>query len=421
MRYNFLFIVLLATCFLGLPQVSAWAAGDWPQWRGPTRDGVVPGDAWPDSLDEQHLKQSWRVELGEGYPGPIVSGGLVFTVETRDKQDEIVRAFDLATGEEKWSASWAGSMKVPGFARRNGSWVRCTPATDGERVYVGGMRDVLVCLDNQTGEQVFRVDFTERYGTNVPSFGYVSSPLIDGDAVYVQAGLSVCKIDKLTGEEVWRTLVDGRAMFGSAFSSPIIAEVAGKRQLVVQTRMQLCGVDLESGDVLWQIPIKSFRGMNILTPTVYDGDQIFTASYGGGSFMVKIVPDGEGFKVEPQWMLPIEGYMSSPPLVDGHVYLHRRDKKVSCIDLSTGKEAWTHAGGFGEYWSIVSQGERILALDQDGTLRLINADPGKYDVISERRVADAETWAHVAVVGETVLVRELKGLSVWTWTQPAGE
>ena len=414
MKYFGIISLILACAFT----TTQTFAEDWPQWRGPARDGTVKAEAWPDSLDEQHLTQQWRVELAEGYASPFIAGDKVFTVETRDKQDEIVRAFNLNTGEELWAVQWAASMTVPGFARKNGSWVRSTPATDGERLYVGGMRDVLVCLDVNDGSEVFRVDFTERYDTNVPSFGYVSSPLIDGDAVYAQAGLSVCKIDKLTGKEIWRTLADERAMWGSAFSSPIIAHVAGVRQLVVQTRMTLCGVNLETGDVLWTIPIKAFRGMNILPPTVFNGNEIFTATYGGGTFVVKVDKDDDAFKVTPSWMLEMQGYMSSPVVIDGHAYLHRRDKKFSCINLSTGKETWTHAGGFGEYWSMVVNGKQILALDQDATLRLINADPAVYKPVSARRVADAATWAHVAVVGKHVVIRELKGLSVWTWKTP---
>ncbi|MEI6536270.1 MAG: PQQ-binding-like beta-propeller repeat protein, partial [Verrucomicrobiaceae bacterium] len=173
-------------------------ASDWPQWRGPNRDGSVKNTKWPASLAEPSLKQAWRVELAPSYSGPIVQGNLVFTTETEDKQKEVVRALDRRTGKEVWKASWEGALSVPFFAKANGDWIRSTPACDGERLYVAGMRDVLVCLDAQSGKQVWRFDFVEKLGTELPAFGFVCSPLIDGNAVYVQAGGGICQLDKLT-------------------------------------------------------------------------------------------------------------------------------------------------------------------------------------------------------------------------------
>ncbi len=401
---------------------AAAVLADWPQWRGPTRDGVVAGPKWPSTLGEDALKSVWRVDLAAGYPGPVVSGGRVFTVETLDEKDEVVRAFDLKTGEQLWETSWPGAMKVPFFARRNGSWIKSTPATDGEHLYVMGMLDDLVCLDVESGEVVWHVDFKGRYGTAKPMFGQACSPLIDGDAVYVQAGLSVCKLNKKTGETIWRSMHDARDMIGGNFSSPVIDTVAGKRQLLVQTRGELAGIDLDTGGVLWREPIKSFRGMNILPPTVFDSDHVFTSSYGGGSFLFKITANDDGtFTSKLVWNNPIEGYMSSPLLIDGYLYLHGRDEKVRCMDMKTGEAEWTTDKKYGEYWSSVRQGDRILALGFDGTLRLIHATPDEAcKIVSERKIADQETWGHIAVDGELIIIRELKGLSVYRWAAPGG-
>ena len=125
---------------------------------------------------------------------------------------------------------------MPFFAKANGDWIRSTPAVAGERLFVAGMRDVLVCLDTRDGKQLWRKDFVKQLGTPLPNFGFVCSPLVDGMAVYVQAGASLIKLDKTTGEILWRSLKDEGGMGGSAFSSPIITTLAGERQLVVQTR-----------------------------------------------------------------------------------------------------------------------------------------------------------------------------------------
>ena len=229
----------------------------WSQWRGPNRDGMVDaGSDWPKSISQDHLKQVWRKELSKGYPGPVVSETMVFTAESKGKS-EIVKAFDRKTGEQKWETDWAGSMRVPFFAAKNGSWVRSTPAFDGKNLYVGGMRDYLVCLDAETGKVKWTADFPKRYKTPIPAFGFVCSPLVFGEHVFVQAGAGFVKLEKETGRSVWRTMADNGGMHGSAFSSPTIATLHGKQQLVVQSRTTLAGVDIEDGKEDISGPVRS--------------------------------------------------------------------------------------------------------------------------------------------------------------------
>lgn len=103
----------------------------------------------------------------------MLSDDLVFTTETREETDEVVYALDRKTGEERWQAKWKGAMKVPFFAASNGSWIRSTPAYDGERLYVAGMRDVLACFEAKSGNEIWRVDFVEKFGSSLPAFGFV--------------------------------------------------------------------------------------------------------------------------------------------------------------------------------------------------------------------------------------------------------
>ncbi|MEI7935228.1 MAG: PQQ-binding-like beta-propeller repeat protein [Verrucomicrobiota bacterium] len=404
---------------LSLTACCAWSRGsDWPQWRGPTRDGQVRDAAWPSSLSTNNLTQSWRVELGPSYSGPIVSGGLVFTTETVNKKTEVVRAFDRATGKQAWQVEWEGSISVPFFAKSSGDWIRSTPACDGESLFVAGMRDMLVCLDARTGQERWRFDFVKKLAAPVPDFGFVCSPLVDGEAVYVQAGAGFAKLNKQTGALLWHTLKDQGGMFGSAFSSPIIAELCGKRQLIVQTREQLAGVDLASGSPLWTQHVAATRGMNILTPVPF-GDGVFTSAYGGKTWFFRVSREGEAFKVAPAWSHKAQGYMCTPVVINGVAYEQLRSQHVMAVDLNTGKELWTTGESFGKYWSLVANGDRILALDQRGWLYLFNANPDKFDLVDKRKIADAETWAHLGVAGDQLFIRELKALAVWCWGAPA--
>ena len=413
--------VVMGLC-LSLPAFAADGPATWPQWRGPNRDGqAAAAPVWPSALTEQTLAKKWRVELGPSYSGPIVGEDRVFVTETRGKKNEVVQSLSRTDGKVLWTTEWPGAMSVPFFAWENGEWIRATPALDGESLYVAGMRDVLVCLDTATGKERWRVDFVERFKSPLPTFGFVSSPLVDGEHVYVQAGASFVKLNKRTGETVWRALQDGGGMNGSAFSSPIKATIAGQEQFLVQTRDRLAGLDEATGKELWSQKIEAFRGMNILTPTVF-GDAIFTSTYGGKSWLFDLAKSGDAtspdksYSLTERWQNKTQGYMSSPVIIDGHAYLHLRNQRFTCIELATGKEQWTTTP-FGKYWSLVAQGCKILALDERGDLLLINANPEKFDLLGQRHVSDSPTWAHLAVCGDEIFIRDLKGLTVHRWNE----
>ena len=373
----------LTTSLFILLNAALLPAADWPQWRGPTRDGQFTGAAWPQKLDTNHLQQIWRAQLGPSYSGPIVSGDRVFTTETKDKKFEVVTAFDRQTGKELWRAQWEGSVSVPFFAKSNGDWIRSTPALDGDRLYVTGMRDVLVCLEGQTGKECWRFDFV--------------------------------KLNKRTGELVWRTLTDKGGMMGSVFSSPVFAELAGKRQLVVQTREKLAGVDPADGKVLWEQPVEAFRGMNILTPVAHK-DMLFSSTYGGKTVGFKIAQADGKFTVTPAWTQKSQGYMSTPVIIDGVAYEHLKSQRMMAIEVETGRELWTSDKSFGKYWSLVAHGDRILALDQRGLLFLLRANKEKFDLLDQRKLGDSETWAHLAAAGDELFVRELNALVAYRWS-----
>ncbi|MBK8267215.1 MAG: PQQ-like beta-propeller repeat protein [Planctomycetes bacterium] len=383
----------------------------WPQWRGPSRDSqVAKSPAWPKNLAT--LTQEWRVELGPSYSGPIVWGKRVFVTETEDKTHEVAWALDRTTGRELWRAKWKGALSVPFFAKKNGDWIRATPACDGESLFVAGMQDVLICLDIDSGAERWRVDFSNKFGTPLPSFGFVSSPLVDGEHVYVQAGGGFVKLNKRTGDVIWRTLIDGGGM-GSAFSSPVAATLHGTPQLVVQMREKLAGVASETGEVLWSQVVPSFRGMNILTPTVFDNG-VFTSGYKNKTFFYRVEEHDSALRVNEAWTTKAQGYMSSPVVIDHYAYLHLANGRACCIDLKTGEETW-RTRSFGDYWSMVANRDRILALNQRGELLLIAADPKKFRLLDRREVAGAESWAHLAVSGDMVFVRDLLGISAFVW------
>ena len=405
-------ISLIAVSFLTDSEFAQQSSGDWNQWRGPNRDSIVSDASWPSKLDGA-LNLVWEKPHSPSYSGPVINGDLLFTTETIDKTSERVTAHKLGTGEVEWTREWPGAMAVPFFAASNGDWIRSTPIVTDDALIILGMRDVLSCLDPKTGEDKWRVDFPAAMGTPLPSFGAVCSPLVDNDAVYVQTGGAVVKLSIADGSVVWKALENGAGMKSSgAFSSPVIATLAGEKQLVVQTRQELCGVDLDSGGVLWKQPIQAFRGMNILTPLVM-GDQIFTSAHSGIAQLFQIKKTDDAWSVDELWSQKLQAYMSSPIMIGDSIYLHMKNQRTASIAVADGNINWT-SSPFGKYWSMISNGDQILALDNRGDLLLIQSDADNLKILDQQKVAD-DSWAHLAIQGDLVIVRDLAAIKVFRW------
>lgn len=406
---NQFFAFTLAVVVIVAPSTASEPEA-WDQWRGPNRDCSIDATAWPKTLAGGAIVKQTRVELGASYSGPIVVGDLVYTTETQGETESAI-ALDRMTGKEVWKTSWKGQMTVPFFAASNGSWIRSTPAWHNGQLFVASMEDVLYCLNAANGDIVWQKDIRKEFNTGNQSFGFVCSPLVLDNHVFVQTSAGLLKLECDSGETAFRTLNENGGMMGGAFSSPIVAKLAGVRQLVVQTRQSLTGVSPEDGSLLWKQDIPAFRGMNILTPTVV-GDSVFTSSYGGGSFLFDIAKTDTGFNVNERWKAKSEGYMSSAVQVGDQLYLHLRNQRFTCLNLSDGKTAWT-TRPYGKYWSMVVNGSSALALDQKGELLLLDLNNEQYSEVDRLKVSDEEAWAHLAVSGNQIFVRDLRGLSIW--------
>ncbi len=405
--------------------VLSLCAEDWTQWRGPNRDGVVGGKEWPTFLKKANLRLKWRAKLGSSYSGALLDKDTVYVTESVDSNKmDVVQALDRETGKVKWTQKWPGtgrwSVTFPG--RVNGSWIRSTPALANGKLFVAGMHDNLICLDSKTGEKLWEIDFPKRFKSSIPGFGCVCSPMVDEKFVYMQAGASFCKIEQDSGKIIWRTMKKEGGLERGGFSSPVIAALNGKRQVLIQARTELAGIDIKSGLVLWRQPVKAYRGMNILTPLPYE-DGVYTGSYRYGSFFYKIAQTNDAWSSREVWKMAFKysAYMSSPVLFEGHAYVLVQDGNFVCFDLKNGKECWRSDKRFGsfsrhgKYMTLVRQRGKILALDQGGNLHLIAANPEQFQLIDSIKVSEQQTWAHLAVSGSQLAIRELNGIALFDW------
>jgi outer membrane protein assembly factor BamB len=387
----------------------------WPQWRGAERNGTYRGEAWPVRLSAEQCSLEWTQALGSSYSMPVLDLQRIFVTESVDSDTESVKAFDRSNGKLQWSTTWKAGMKVPFFARSNGSWMRSTPALHDGKLFVMGMQETLVCLDAISGDVVWRLNIPSSLDTPDPSFGGVSSPLLHDGHLYVQAGGGVVKVGAGSGHILWSSALSKDAMNSSPFSSPIIAQLGGVPQLVVLGRSGLNGLDMADGSSLWRRDVPAFRGMNILTPTII-GEGVFTATYGGKAHLFQPGQSSDGvWSVSESWQQKFQGYMSSPVVVGDHAYIHGRSGRLVCLDTVSGAIAWTSGKSFTKYCSIVANGDRLLVLSTDGKLRLLAANPERCEILDELRVSDEETWAHLSMADDQVVIRSLNHLSVFRW------
>jgi outer membrane protein assembly factor BamB len=406
---------LLVVAWLALAG-GLWAAGShetWPQWRGPSRDGKVTGAPWPDSLQQDHLTRQWRIELGPSYSGAIVSRDKVFVTETRKNPQEGIRALDRQTGKEIWHAQWDGAMEVAPLGTSMGSWIKATPACDGDSLYVAGMRDVLVCLDPDTGSQRWRADFHARYATPLPELGFVCSPLVVGNSVYVQAADSFLRVDKKTGASVWRCLVRRDVGQGS-YSSPDFAVLHGRPQLLVANIPAIAGVDPATGDVLWKRILDSYDQGCILAPIPYRGGIFMSTRASRTAYYPLTLAEGR-FTLGVGWKNKSTIYMSSPIVIGHHLYAHLKNRHIACIDLDSGKEQWVSKRRFGKYCSMICRHDQILALTNGGELVLFHARPDRFELVDSRIISSEETWGHIAMAGGQIFVREKNAIAAYRW------
>jgi hypothetical protein len=408
--------VLTAILAFCVQQVSADDHSEtWPQWRGPRRDGSVRGAEWPHNLQGSRLVQQWRLELPPSYSGPVVSADLVFVTYTQDKKREGVRALDRQTGQEVWQTEWDGAMEVAPVGASMGSWIRATPTYEGEDLFIAGMPDLLVCLDSKTGAERWRTDFHARYGTPLPELGFVSSPLVVNDGVYVQAADSFVRVNKRTGESVWRTLVRQDVGQGS-YSSPDFAVIHGQPQLLVANIDAIAGIDPISGSALWERQLDSYDQGCVLAPIAYRGG-IFTSTRASRTGFYPLKRDQEEFTISDGWKNKLIVYMSSPVVIDDHAFAHLKNGRFACIDLLKGKETWISNRPFGKYCSMVWRDGRILALTNDGRLLLIEANPERFVLLDQRTISTEETWGHLAIAGRQLYVREQHAIVAYRWQQ----
>lgn len=392
-----------------IPLTLSLRGADWPQWRGPDRTGRTTHPL-PGSLPAS-VTPLWRLPLGHGYAGPVLGSGTLVVLDDSGGQ-ETAHALDPRTGARRWSAA-LGDTYVDEFE----PGPRCTPVIFEDRLYAQTARGEFRCLRLADGQTLWRTNFKDlgmvwnpERNTGIGAAnrrGNTGSPLVTRDRVLVQVGspngASIVAFEPRTGRVLWKSQDDL-----TAYTSPVLAEIAGRPQFITATCNGLLALAPEDGRFLWRVPFRTLANRNVLTPIVL-GDTVYFASHSTGLRAVRIRRDGDGFKAAEMWLNPkLRLNLSTPVALDGYLYGLGASKDFVCVDTRDGSVAWSQAG-FGDVAATLVSGSRLLVLTDLGELLLLAASPSRYEELGRVQVT-GKTYVHPAYSDGVVYVRDPREL-----------
>lgn len=403
MKKNTLFlslvIIILICC-------SNLYCQDWPQFRGSGRDSKVTGfkvpKAWP-----AELKQVWKVNVGFGDATPVLLGKKIY-LSVRQGSDEVILCLDAETGKEIWRSPYpAGAVTGPATSHPG---PRGTPAVSDGKIVTFGVTAILSCLDASTGKVLWRRENPENL---IPQFFTGMSPLITGGLCIAHLGTrdkgQVVALDLATGNEKWKLEGDG-----PSYASPSIMTVDKQKLVVVQTEKNLIALSLSDGKLLWQVsaPVQQ-RFYNCTSPYI-NGQIIYYTGQGTGTKAIQVSRENDKFITKELWSnSEIGAKWNTPILKDGFLYGFTDQKRIYCINASTGKTAWYDNTVNSDFSTIVDCGQVIAGLTSTGNLIVMKPDPAAYTEVAKYKVSDTPVYAFPVIAGNVIYVKDSETLMMY--------
>jgi len=383
-------------------------AQDWPQWRGPNRDGKAAAFTAPQTWPKT-LPQKWRKTVGLGDATPALVGDKLY-VFTRQDGDEVIRCLEADRGKELWQDKYAAKVVTGAPASHPGP--RSSPTVAEGKVVTLGVGGILSCFDAESGKLAWRSDV---FADHLPQFFTAMSPIIvDGMCIAHLGGEgegAAIAFDLTTGAQKWKWTGDS-----PAYASPVLMTVEGAKQLVVQGEKNLAGLAVSDGKLLWQVPTPPQRKyfFNSATPIV-DGSTVIFTGQGAGTKALAIKKRDGGFAAKELWNNEKLGTgYNTPVLRDGFLFGLSDRGSFFCLDARTGKTAWTDSSKRDRFGSIVDAGAVLLALPADSKLIAFKPSAKSYEQLAAIKVADSPTYAHPVVAGNRVFVKDRDALTMFT-------
>lgn len=408
--------------------VIASASGDdWPQWRGPNRDGVWRETGIVEKFSTSELKPQWRVEIGSGYCGPTVAKGRVYLMDLiiRPTSSERIHCFDEKTGKSLWSHQYEcayGRVQYPAGPRA------CVTIHDG-KAYALGSTGRMHVLDAVSGTILWHKDLDQEYSIDLPNWGITAAPLIYQNLVILHIGghgACVLALNKDTGREVWRALADP-----AQYSAPILVTQAGQPVVIVWTGGSVAGLAAPTGKVLWRYEWRPRKmPIGVATPVV-EKDRVFFTSFYDGALLLRLRQDKPDF--EKLWQIAgrderntdaLHSIIATPVFENGYIYGVDSYGELRCLDASDGHRVWEDTTAVPPArWStihFVKNGDRYFMFNERGELIIARLSPKGYDEISRAKTLEPTEeqlrqrggvcWSHPAFANKHIFARNDKEL-----------
>jgi outer membrane protein assembly factor BamB len=382
---------------------------DWPQFRGPNRDGVAASfsepKAWPD-----RLTQAWKVDVGEGHASPILVGTRVYTF-TRQGTNEVMQALDATTGKVVWQTRYPAPVNVNPAAQAHGAGPKATPTYADGRLFTLGMGGIVTAFDAASGKQLWQ----KPAGSVLPLYGTAMSPLVDRGVVIVHVGGhgqgALIAFDAVTGTVQWAWNGDG-----PSYASPVVADLDGVRQIITLTQENVVGVSETDGRLLWRRPFSTEYTQNIITPIVM-GNTVIVSGVQKPTSAFRLVKKGNQWTTEDVWENPAASFYMANAVVVGDALFglsSRNSGQYVLLDVKTGKTLWTGMPRQATNAAIVRAGAIVFALEDDAELMVGRVSGSAVQELKRYKVADAATWAAPVISGNRIFVKDVSALTLWT-------
>jgi len=398
-------IWIAVTAALATPGAGAQ---EWPQWRGPKRDGAVASFSEPAAWPER-LERRWQAEVGTGYATPLLVGDRIFAF-TRQADEEVMSALDASTGKVLWRTAYAAPFSMNPATARHSAGPKSTPAYANGKLFTLGMTSIVTAFDAGTGRRLWQTSPTRVQ----PMYHTAMSPVVDGDLVIVHVGGpgdgALTAFDAATGAVRWKWTGDS-----PAYGSPIVVDLQGTRQVVTFTHQNLVGLSVKTGELLWRRPFTTPASTTSQTPILHR-DMVIQAGRDNGITAFRVMRGADGWTTEDVWRTKdVSLHMTNGVVVDGVLYglSHLNSGQYFALDLDSGRVLWTSAARQAENAAMVSAGKTVFALQDDAQLVAVRARRDRFEPIQRYEVADSETWAQPAIHGNRVFVKDVSKITLW--------
>ncbi len=407
LKHSFLDQSFAGILFASILATTAIYADDWPQWRGPRRDGVSTETGLLKELPNSGPPLVWRVAgLGAGYSSVSVVGARLYTSGDQGDSNFVI-ALNTASGKQLWSTR-IGKGGAPGWGGFQGP--RSTPTVDADQVFVVGQWGELLCLNATSGQEIWRKDFSTDFGAPRPEWGFAESPLVDDNKVIVTPGGpdgAIVALDKKSGAVIWRTkdFIDP-----AHYSSLVTAEIGGIKQYIQLTAEHVVGIDAKEGKLLWKANRKGATAV-IPTPIVHDNLVYVTSGYTVGCNLFKITAQNDNFTAEEVYSNKLmQNHHGGVVRFGDYIYGHSDSKGWTCQEMATGKALWQEKSKVGKGSVVGADGQLFLrAEDGKGTVALIEASPEGYKEhgsFNPPDRSDKNSWAHPVIANGKLYLRD---------------